>query len=193
MTHEDKGKEGLVHSQSPALAQAAAASLVLRGMADLQRLESAERWYEEGLNLWTKERDEQEYTGARLVCPWNELDLLDQEGYRPGFECFQRGIALNPNHVGLQDCIGDAYYFGQGVVRNPFEAAVWYRRAADQGYRNSQYVLGWMYEHGQGVTQDHDEAAAWYRLAAAQGDERAQEALDDMLRQPDTIPDFPPG
>jgi TPR repeat protein len=137
-------------------------------MDDLSRLESAERWYEEGLSQWAKETEEQERTGARLVCPLDELDLLDEEGYKAGFECFQRGLELNPNHIGILECIGDAYISGRGVARNEIEAAIWYRRAADKGSARGQYSLGWLYKQGEGVMQNYDIAISWYRMAAEQ-------------------------
>ena len=47
------------------------------------------------------------------------------------------------------------------------EAARWYRKAADQGEAQAQYVLGLMYDNGQGVTQDYAEAHMWLNLAAS--------------------------
>ncbi|KGB91877.1 sel1 repeat family protein [Burkholderia cepacia] len=61
------------------------------------------------------------------------------------------------------------YEHGDGVERNPAEAAKWYRRAADQGDAASQNNLGTLYETGIGVEQSRAEAVSWYRRAAAQG------------------------
>jgi TPR repeat protein len=46
-------------------------------------------------------------------------------------------------------------------------AAVWYRRAADQGQPNAQILLGLAYADGQGVPQDYVSAYMWLNLAAA--------------------------
>ncbi|KAJ1461185.1 hypothetical protein M885DRAFT_607147, partial [Pelagophyceae sp. CCMP2097] len=49
-------------------------------------------------------------------------------------------------------------------------AALWYRRAAEQGLPLAQYNLGVaFFFHGMGVAQSYEEAARWCRLAASQG------------------------
>jgi TPR repeat protein len=60
------------------------------------------------------------------------------------------------------------------------EAMKWYRKAADQGYAEARYHIGFMYELARGVAQDYAEAARWYRKAADQGYPVAQLALGDM-------------
>ena len=34
---------------------------------------------------------------------------------------------------------------GEGVPKNDAEAVTWYRKAAEQGYANAQFNLGYMY------------------------------------------------
>jgi TPR repeat protein len=53
-------------------------------------------------------------------------------------------------------------------------AAVSYRKAAEQGDASAQYNLGIMHDNGQGVSQDRGQAAPWYRKAAEQGHAAAQ-------------------
>jgi TPR repeat protein len=60
------------------------------------------------------------------------------------------------------------------------EAAVMYRKAADQGYAKAQYSLGRLYDIGQGVPQSYTEAVKWYRLAADQGFAQAQGGLGEL-------------
>ena len=69
----------------------------------------------------------------------------------------------------------------QGEVRWAYDipqdqdaAAVWFRRAADQGHADAAYRLGDMYDKGQGVPQDHTEAAKLLRYAADHGHWSAQ-------------------
>ena len=57
-----------------------------------------------------------------------------------------------------------AYERGDDVL-----AAQLFRRLAEQGYPQSQYVLGTMYANGQGVSKDYQEAMKWFRKAAEQG------------------------
>src|SRR3546814_1867103 len=66
---------------------------------------------------------------------------------------------------------------GEGVSRDPAEAARWWRAAADQGLSQAQFNLGVLYEQGEGVAVDYAEAARWYGLAAAQGDRNAANRL----------------
>ena len=47
------------------------------------------------------------------------------------------------------------------------QAALWYRKAAEQGNADAQLSLGYLYDDGQGVPQDYAEAYFWYYLAAA--------------------------
>jgi hypothetical protein len=63
---------------------------------------------------------------------------------------------------------------GRGGRPDYYEAATWFRRAADQGLAASQFNLGRAYEIGRGVAKNFEEAAKWYRLAADQEDATAQ-------------------
>ena len=49
-----------------------------------------------------------------------------------------------------------------------------WRAAADEGYTEAQYCLGFLFEDGHGVAQDPVEAARWYRKAADKGHLEAQ-------------------
>jgi len=145
MISEDENKNAaLVRSQSAALAQVGTRSLASRGMQDLLTREDAEQWYIRG------------------------LDLRNQESYEEAFECFERGIALKPNHSGLQYCLGCAYLNGEGVMQDSSLAATWFRRAADQGDADAQFALGWIYQYLL-HHEDYSIAGAWYFLAAEQG------------------------
>ncbi len=73
--------------------------------------------------------------------------------------------------------LGAAYSHGDGVVKDPKEAAKWYRLAAEQGEVNGQVNIAYFYEMGIGVVKDPKEAVKWYRLAAEQGNATAQNSL----------------
>jgi len=57
------------------------------------------------------------------------------------------------------------------------EANRWFRKAAELGFPDAQFFLGYAYDDGKGVEKDSVEAVRWYRLAADQGDATAQSAL----------------
>ena len=65
--------------------------------------------------------------------------------------------------------LGYRYLAGQGVPQDYKEAAMWFRKAAEQGNADSQLKLGYMYLAGQGVPQDYEEAVMWSRKSAEQG------------------------
>ncbi|MNI62055.1 putative beta-lactamase HcpC precursor [compost metagenome] len=60
------------------------------------------------------------------------------------------------------------------------QAVAWYLKAAEQGYANAQFNLGWAYLNGHGVTEDRQQALAWYSKAAEQGHADAQSMLGVM-------------
>jgi len=68
------------------------------------------------------------------------------------------------------------------------QAALWYRKAAEQGNSVAQDALGDLYYNGQGVPQDYTQAALWYRKAAEQGNSVAQDALGDLYYNGQGVP-----
>src|SRR5215471_9845720 len=72
--------------------------------------------------------------------------------------------------------LGQMYFGGKGVPKDPSEAAIWYRKA-DQGFVAGESSLGAMFEKGRGIAMDLVEAYKWYVLAADQGDSDAINAL----------------
>lgn len=71
---------------------------------------------------------------------------------------------------------------GEGVPRDPVQAAALYARAATAGNAEAQFNLGNMYLMGEGVPQDDDWAFTWYRQAALQGHELAQKNVNEFYR-----------
>ena len=69
--------------------------------------------------------------------------------------------------------LGLHYHEGWGVRQDDVQAAIWYRKAADQGVARAQGLVGWCYLFGRGVPRDLVTSAAWYRKAAEQGDVQA--------------------
>ena len=55
-------------------------------------------------------------------------------------------------------------------ISNYAEAASWYRKAADQGYRPAETSLGSLYERGLGVPKNKAIALEWYRKSADAGE-----------------------
>jgi TPR repeat protein len=83
-----------------------------------------------------------------------------------------------PTSAPAQDKLAERFFYHSGsdpdFPEDPELASKWYRKAAEQGQTNGQYVLGLMYGTGKGVPKDYTEAFKWYRKAAEQGVAKAQ-------------------
>ena len=73
-----------------------------------------------------------------------------------------------------QMAVGTLYYY---VAKDDAKAAVWYRKAAEQGQADAQYAYGLCCFKGKGVAQDYVEAVKWFRKAAEQGNADGQNGL----------------
>ncbi|MCI5780053.1 MAG: sel1 repeat family protein [Lentisphaeria bacterium] len=70
--------------------------------------------------------------------------------------------------------LGRCYDYGRGVPKDMTEAVKWFRKAAEQGVAEAQFLLGASYAFGRGVPKDMTETVKWFRKAAEQGDAKAQ-------------------
>jgi len=82
-----------------------------------------------------------------------------------------------------------AFENGEGVVRDPVEAAALYCKAARLGDASAQFNLGWMYANGRGVERSDATAAFFFHAAAEQGWEQAQRMLATVGGPPTDVPD----
>ena len=82
--------------------------------------------------------------------------------------------------VDAQLRLADLCYLGQSMPRSYTQAALWYRRAAEQGNARAQFQLGSLYDVGLGVEQDYIQYRYWIRMAAEQGHE---DAVREMNRR----------
>ena len=132
-------------------------SLAARGLQALRITEDADYWLKKG------------------------KQLADQGRHEEAFACYERGIALSPDHPELQCALGSCHYTPAKVrKRITVQAHSWYRKAADQGHVDAQLHLGVLYDCGYGVPEDNAEAVAWYRKAADQGSVIAMECLGGL-------------
>jgi TPR repeat protein len=93
------------------------------------------------------------------------------------FELAQAGAAED------QFALASMYHDGHGTVKDPFEAAVWCRKAAEQGNIDAMRTLAICLENGDGVKEDFDEMAKWYRKAAEKDDPESQFKLGVCYRE----------
>ena len=80
--------------------------------------------------------------------------------------------------------LGEAYRLGLGgVAKDSVESAKWHRLAAEQGYSDSQFMLGVLYSLGDGVPKDDVLAYMWVNLAAVggQGGKKLRDSIGRRL------------
>ena len=90
------------------------------------------------------------------------------------------GLCVGFEPASAQEKLGYLYEHGVGLSADPFAAADYYLRAAEQGMVTAQNNLGRLYQLGAGVKQDNQQAAYWYEKAAAQGSEAARANLEKL-------------
>ena len=80
-----------------------------------------------------------------------------------------------------QSQLANMYSLGTGgVVKDMHQAAIWQKKAAEQGRAMDQLQLGIMYQLGHGVPKDGRKAISWYEKAAAQDFSIAEHMLGKM-------------
>lgn len=77
---------------------------------------------------------------------------------------------------------------GEGVVRDPLQAASVYCQAARMGDAEALYNLGWMYANGRGIVRNDAIAGFFFQAAAAKGIDAARRMLK-VVGEP--LPDTP--
>ena len=68
------------------------------------------------------------------------------------------------------------------MARDDVQAAILFRKAAEQGALEAMVNLGVAYEAGEGVPKDRRAAEHWYRRAAASNFEPAKVALERLSK-----------
>ena len=105
-----------------------------------------------------------------------EYVLYDRATYHSALRIWMP-LALDGD-ADAQNRVGEIYARGLGARPDYEEAALWYRRAAQQGLERAQINLGFLYEKGLGVEQDNKRALEWYRKASALPDAVAMDPAD---------------
>lgn len=80
-----------------------------------------------------------------------------------------RRLETNKSDAAAMTLIGELYRDGQGVRRDPAEAARWYRLAAGLGDKQAMFALAVGLIEGTGVKQDRAEARKWLEQAGRLG------------------------
>jgi molecular chaperone DnaK (HSP70) len=111
----------------------------------------------------------------KLKTPSVDVEVQN-ENIEPQVTAEERQTVEQEDDAAAQLKSGDIYY----NQRNYPEAVESYRKAAEQGNAEAQYLLGRMYDWGRGVEQDYEQAREWYQKAAEAGEKRAKERLTEI-------------
>ena len=85
--------------------------------------------------------------------------------------------------------LGGAYRTGfLGGSVDPVNAAIWYKKSADQGYDKAQLSLALLYSEGGELPKDITKAVELYKKAAAQGNPDAQYMLGFLYGTGEGLP-----
>ena len=97
------------------------------------------------------------------------------------FDSIHRSADLG--YAPAQDAMG--YFFETGTLTapDPQQGVTWYRKAAEQGDRLGEWLLGRDYFVGNGAARDLASAERWLRQAADQGDPFAQYLLGSIRQE----------
>lgn len=121
-----------------------------------------------------------------LALPFAMIPAAEAATLRQGIsafarEDFSRAASVFIPLAAAGDPIAQSYLAflfetGRGVPMNYTEAAMWYRRSAEQGYDVAQFSLGLLYDKGQGVPLNVVEASKWLNLSTSAASKRNREA-----------------
>jgi len=84
--------------------------------------------------------------------------------------------------------LGHDYNCGRGVPQDDKQAAFWFRKAAEGGDADGQFMLAAMYLEGEGVPHDPEQAILWFRKSADQDDVGAQIVLGSIYEAGEIVP-----
>ncbi|MCP3869485.1 MAG: trypsin-like serine protease [Gammaproteobacteria bacterium] len=97
--------------------------------------------------------------------------------------------SVRQNYPPAQAFLGGLYYSGRGILRKDYAMAFkLYRKAAEQGVGEAQYMVGLLYTMGKGVSKSYEKAAKWHKRGANQGIVRSQVALGVLYSRGKGVP-----
>jgi TPR repeat protein len=112
--------------------------------------------------------------------------LRGESWYRDGLplsaaQDYARALEFDRDLVAARYALGYLFLKGEGVDRDPAQAARQLARAAREGHPDAQYNIGLLHLEGRGVAADPDRGRLYLERAAAQDHAPALTALGRML------------
>lgn len=143
------------------------------GMGSLGRMYFAgfgvERNLEKALELYKRAEKNGVNDCAYLI----GIIYEEQNKYTDAISWYMKAAKSGNAHA--MAALAGAFYDGQGVVQDDWEARKWCQQAAEKGHAGAMYMLGVMYYNGEGGPENQTTARYWIQKAADAGDENAKE------------------
>jgi len=93
-------------------------------------------------------------------------------------DLYQRQNLLGDNgSADLSFFMGDAHSRGRGLPRDPEQAFLWWRDAAERGHVQAMITLGTSLIIGHGTPKSREQARYWLKRAGRQGDKTTRSML----------------
>ncbi len=109
------------------------------------------------------------------VMYWKGMGVV--QDYAEAAKWLQKAVKAKYANPFAKGFLAAMYLVGQGVPQDFQKAYALAKDGAEQGDKNSQFLLGGMYLAGKGVPQNSEEGLKWLQVAARQGDPNAQKFL----------------
>ncbi len=112
-------------------------------------------------HTWMTPRQPVRTTAQICEIRGGEYVALDRANFATALRVWAYGA--NAGDPAAQTHVGEIYEKGLGIPPDYAKAAIWCRKAAEQGYAQALTSLGFLYEKGLGVPRDPAQALALYR------------------------------
>ncbi|MCX5467024.1 tetratricopeptide repeat protein [Acinetobacter nematophilus] len=125
-------------------------------------------------NLANKGNDEDIYALAQYY-DFERADIASAEPYYL--------VLAEKGNTKVFNRLGSIYFKGFGDKRNFEEAYKWFKKSAEVGDKDGQYLTGMMLMGNFGISENKETAIYWLKAAAKQGQTKAIEYLDLIQNQ----------
>lgn len=159
----------LASTKEPA-AQAILGQFYLGGIGVKQDLREAARRLREAAD-----KDEPHAYTYLGIMYWRGMGVV--QDYAEAVKWLHKAVKEKDANPLAKGSLAAMYLGGQGVPQDHQKAYALAKDAAEQGEKNSQFLLGRMFLAGKGVTQNSEEGLKWLQAAARQGEPNAQKFL----------------
>jgi TPR repeat protein len=166
----------------------------LQAISD-EKLKDINASYETIVAYLEGQQGQQTQTGSSWPEPKFNKSLSAVEIYKSGLERYHAGDRTSAEQLFLEaaECgnamaqyaygylIHDEGYFPLEAGKHFSKVLRWWTRAAEQGHREAQFMVGTFHRLGLGTPFNEPEALKWLKLAASQGHQGAHRWLTNII------------